>query len=81
MSPVIADLLRACMRSSEIRIVFSGPTGSGKTTLVRACLGELPRLARVVIIEDTAEIDLFDPVSHPNVESWEARLANSEGEG
>lgn len=81
MSPVVADLLRACMRSSEIRIVFSGPTGSGKTTLVRACLGELPRLARVVIIEDTAEIDLFDPVSHPNVESWEARLANSEGEG
>ena len=81
LSPVVADLLRACMRSSEIRLVFSGPTGSGKTTLVRACLGELPAHARVVIIEDTAEIDLFDPVLHPNVESWEARLANSEGEG
>ena len=81
LSPVVADLLRACMRSSEIRLVFSGPTGSGKTTLVRACLGELPAQARVVIIEDTAEIDLFDPVLHPNVESWEARLANSEGEG
>jgi pilus assembly protein CpaF len=81
LSPVVADLLRACMRSSEIRLVFSGPTGSGKTTLVRACLGELPAHARVVIIEDTAEIDLFDPVLHPNVDSWEARLANSEGEG
>ena len=81
LSPVLADLLRACMRSSEIRIVFSGPTGSGKTTMVRACLGELPPHARVVIIEDTAEIDLFDAVVHPNVESWEARLANSEGEG
>lgn len=81
MLPVVGELLRACMRSSEIRIVFSGPTGSGKTTLVRACLSELPPLARVVIIEDTAEIDLFDPVAHPNVESWEARLPNSEGEG
>ena len=81
MTPVVADLLRACMRSPEIRIVFSGPTGSGKTTLVRACLGELAAHARVVIIEDTAELDLFDTVLHPNVESWEARLANSEGEG
>ena len=80
-SPVVADLLRACMRSPEVRIVFSGPTGSGKTTLVRACLGELPPEARVVIIEDTAELDLFDSVMHPNVESWEARLANNEGEG
>ena len=81
LTSVIADLLRACMRSPEIRLVFSGPTGSGKTTLVRACLGELPATARVVVIEDTAELDLFDPVLHPNVESWEARLANSEGEG
>ena len=78
---VVADLLRACMRATEIRMVFSGPTGSGKSTLVRACLAELPGLARVVIVEDTAELDLFDPVRRPNVESWEERLANNEGEG
>jgi pilus assembly protein CpaF len=77
----VADLLAACMRSSEIRLVFSGPTGSGKSTLIRACLGELDPVTRVVIIEDTAELDLFDPVLHPNVESWEQRLANNEGEG
>ena len=81
MPPVVADLLRACMAATEVRLVFSGPTGSGKTTLIRACLGELDPMARVVIIEDTAELDLFDPVLHPNVESWEARLANNEGEG
>lgn len=81
MPTVVADLLRACMRASEIRVVFSGPTGSGKTTAVRACLGELGPLVRVVIVEDTAELDLFDPVLHPNVESWEARLPNNEGEG
>lgn len=79
--PDVAELLRSCMRSSETRVVFSGPTGSGKTTLVRASLGELDPLARVIVIEDTAEIDLFDPVAHPNVESWEARLNNNEGQG
>ena len=78
---VVAEFLRACMRSTEIRIVFSGPTGSGKSTLVRACLSELDPLKRIVIIEDTAELDMFDPVLHPNVESWEQRLANNEGEG
>jgi pilus assembly protein CpaF len=77
----VAELLGACMRSTEIRLVFSGPTGSGKSTLVRACLAELGAMARVVVIEDTAELDLFDPVLHPNVESWEERLANNEGEG
>ncbi len=77
----IAALLRACMAAREIRLVICGPTGSGKTTLVRAKLAELDRLARVVIIEDTAELDFFDPIHHPNVESWEERLANNEGEG
>jgi len=77
----VRQLLAACMRSSEIRLVFSGPTGAGKSTLVRACLAELGALVRVVIIEDTAELDFFDPLVHPNVESWEARLANNEGEG
>lgn len=78
---VLADFLAACLRARDIRIVVSGSTGAGKTTLLRACLGELDRMTRVVIIEDTAELDVFDPVMHPNVESWEARLANSEGEG
>jgi pilus assembly protein CpaF len=81
MPEVLADFLAACMRAPELRLVVSGPTGAGKTTLVRGCLAELPRLARVVVIEDTAELDVFDAVNHPNVESWEARLANNEGEG
>jgi len=62
---------RACA-PARIRLVFSGPTGSGKSTLVRACLAELGALVRVVVIEDTAELDFFDPLTHPNVESWEA---------
>lgn len=81
MPPVIGDLLRALMTSAEMRWVVVGATSAGKTTLVRACLDELDPLTRVVIIEDVAEIDLFDPVCHPNVESWEERQANNEGEG
>jgi len=81
MLPVVADLFRACMRSDEMRIVIVGGTAAGKTTLARACLDELEPMKRVVIIEDTAEIDLFDPALHPDVESWEERHANSEGEG
>ena len=78
---VVADLARAWMGSGEMRIVIVGATAAGKTTFLRACLEELEPLVRVVVIEDTAEIDLFDEVRHPNVESWEERLANNEGEG
>jgi pilus assembly protein CpaF len=77
----IAGLLTACMRCDLMRLVFSGATGAGKTTCSRALLHGLDRLRRLVIIEDTAELDVFDPVSHPNVDSWEARDANIEGEG
>ena len=78
---VLERFLLACMRSPEMRLVVDGATGAGKTTLVRALLGSLDPLVQVAIIEDTAEIDLYDEVLHPNVESWEERLPNNEGEG
>ena len=81
MPPAICELLAACMRSTEMRMVFAGATGSGKTTLARAVLSELDRLARLVIIEDTGELDMFDADDRPNVEEWEAREENIEGEG
>ncbi len=79
--PVVGQFLKAAMRLSEIRIVFAGATGAGKTTLARACLAELQPSEHVIVMEDTAEIDLFDPDYHPNVESWEVREANVEGQG
>lgn len=79
--PVLAELFGAFMVADEMRWVVVGSTAAGKTTLLRACLDELPPQRRVVIIEDTAEIDLFDPALHPNVESWEERQPNNEGEG
>lgn len=81
MPAVIAEFLMACVHAPEIRLVICGATNSGKSTLSRALLGALGPLVRVIIIEDTAELELFDPVTHPNVESWEQRLPNNEGEG
>lgn len=37
-------------------ILFLGPTGSGKTSVLSACLRELPENERVLIIEDTDEL-------------------------
>lgn len=79
--PELVAMLRAVVRSKEIRIVFAGATSSGKSTTARACLAELDPMAHVIVIEDTAELDLFDEVHHPNIESWEQREVNAEGEG
>ncbi|MBP9727111.1 MAG: P-type DNA transfer ATPase VirB11 [Gammaproteobacteria bacterium] len=43
-------------------IVISGGTSSGKTTFLNACLQHIPRDQRIIILEDTREID----ISHPN---------------
>lgn len=81
MPPEIAAMLRAVVATRETRVVFAGATSSGKSTMARACLAELDPMAHVIVIEDTAELDLFDDRTHPNVESWEQRDPNAEGEG
>lgn len=78
---LLGELFRAFSLAHEMRWVIVGATSAGKTTLMRAMLNELPPERRVVVIEDTAEVDAFDEVRHPNVESWEVREPNSEGEG
>ena len=77
----IVDLLRAVVRCGDLRLVIAGATASGKSTLARALLTELDPLTHVIVVEDTAELDLFDEHRHPNVESWEQREPNVEGRG
>ena len=75
-----SEFSRALVKG-EFNIVVSGGTNSGKTTLVRALADEIGPDERVVVVEDAAELCLFDPVRHPNCVSLETREANVEGVG
>jgi pilus assembly protein CpaF len=57
--------------------VICGGTGSGKTTLLNSLLSEVDRNQRIVIIEDSRELN----PQHPHVVSLEGRPANIEGMG
>lgn len=58
-------------------IMVSGGTGSGKTTLLNAVAGLVEPGARIITVEDAAELRL----PHPHVVRLEARPASSEGVG
>lgn len=55
----IAFLRHAIARRKTILI--SGGTSSGKTTFLNALLREVPRHERVIVVEDTAEVQLHGP--------------------
>jgi pilus assembly protein CpaF len=58
-------------------LIVSGATSSGKTTLLNALAAEIDRDARIITLEDTAELRL----PHPHVVRLEARPPNAEGSG
>jgi len=58
-------------------VLISGASGTGKTTLLAAMLGEVSHAERIVIVEDLSELQ----VAHPHVVSLEARQPNLEGVG
>jgi type IV secretion system protein VirB11 len=55
------DHLRAAVRSRR-NILVAGGTSTGKTTFLNALLAEIPVEERLILIEDTAELQL----RHPN---------------
>ena len=63
--------------ASRAAFLVSGGTGSGKTSVLGAMLGEVPGDQRMVIVEDTCELD----PGHPHVVSLESRAPNVEGAG
>ncbi len=74
--------LFAASMVAGMRLIISGETGAGKTTLVRALINTLPEDTRVVVIEDTRELNLgADPGRTHAVLEWETREANLEGVG
>jgi pilus assembly protein CpaF len=75
-SAVAIDYLRRAVKERR-NIFLSGGTGTGKTSLLGALLGEVPPGERILALEDIAEIK----VNHPHFLSLEARPPNQEGEG
>ena len=70
------DFLKDAVRAGY-NIFVSGGTGSGKTTFLNALSEFIPETARIITIEDNAELQL-DRVQ--NLVTMEARMANLEGE-
>ncbi len=68
MSSSFSDKLSEAVERHQ-NILISGPTGSGKTTLVKALLDLIPVHERVLLIEDTAEL----PLERPNSVRFTAR--------
>jgi pilus assembly protein CpaF len=61
----------------RINIIFSGPTGVGKTTTLGVLSYYIDNDERVVVIEDTAELTFYQD----HIVRLQARLPNIEGKG
>jgi pilus assembly protein CpaF len=77
----LASFLAAAVRSKR-NIIVAGGTGTGKTTMLRCLINEIPAHERLITVEDSLEIGLeyFEDL-HPDYETLEAREANTEGAG
>jgi len=72
----MADFLVACVKA-RVNMVFTGSTGSGKTTTLNVLSSYIPDDERIVTIEDTAELRL----AQEHVVRLESRQSNIEGKG
>jgi pilus assembly protein CpaF len=70
------DFLNEIIKEKK-SFVICGGTGSGKTTLLNSLLSKVNRNQRILIIEDSRELN----PQHPHVVSLEGRPANIEGTG
>ncbi len=79
LSPQAAAYLHGAVLAG-LNIVAVGPTGSGKTTLLMALGRKIPKGQRILIIEDTPEIDLYPGEEAPsNVLYLRTRPSTIEG--
>lgn len=78
---LLAGFLAAAVKARR-NLIVAGGTGTGKTTLLRCLINEIPAQERLITVEDSLEIglDRFEDL-HPDHEMLEAREANTEGVG
>lgn len=76
MTPEVARFLAACVRA-RASIVFAGAPGSGKTTMLSCCAGELDPSLRVVTAEEVFEMDI--PIA--NLASLQTRAPRADRPG
>ena len=72
----VARFLDICMKLGK-NILVSGGTGSGKTTLLSVLCNRIPRGQRIIVIEDSSELQ----IEYEHVVFFETRMANELGEG
>ncbi|WP_457541737.1 CpaF family protein [Streptomyces filamentosus] len=77
MDTTIAGLLRACVRARR-NVIVVGEQSSGKTTLMRALLREIPQHERFGTIETEFELWAHQNGHHTQVVPMEARESNGE---
>lgn len=65
------------MIAAKVAFLVSGGTGAGKTTLLATLLALVPADERLLIVEDSSELE----PPHPHVVKLESRPANIEGAG
>jgi pilus assembly protein CpaF len=78
LTPAVASFLQAVVRAG-LNLLISGGTGAGKTTTLNAIAAEIPRLDRVITIEETRELALDRHLE--DCVALEGRFANVEGLG
>jgi pilus assembly protein CpaF len=71
-----AQFLDICMYLGK-NILVSGGTGSGKTTLLSLLCSRIPRGQRLLVIEDSSELN----ITYEHVVRFETRMANQLGDG
>lgn len=76
MPGVVAASLQACV-ISKLNIMIAGGTGSGKTSMLNALSSFIPDGERVVVIEDSREVQF----QKPHVVQLEARPPDPKGRG
>src|SRR5207247_10815627 len=75
-SPEIMEFLAIAVRARR-NILISGGTGAGKSTLLGAIAEVIPDTERIILIEDTSELNL----DQEHVVRMETRPPNIEGRG